>query len=94
MAKGKFARIALREAPEKLVMWPKLYRRLAAYFAAGHAGLGAFDDWMREDPVDRDDSVRMPDGELGNIHDIYEIEGDRMALRYDPWLLTIAPDPA
>lgn len=94
VAKGKFRHIGLLEDLQKLVMWPKLFRRLAAYFAAGHAGLGAFDDWMRDDTVDRDDSLRLPDGEAGNMHDIYEIDGDRMALRFDPWLLTIAPDPA
>ena len=93
VAKCKFARIPLLANLQKLVMWPKLYRRLAAYFAAGHAGLGAFDDWIREDSVDRDDFLRLPDGELGNMHDIYEIDGDRMALHFDPWTLTIAPDP-
>jgi endonuclease YncB( thermonuclease family) len=94
VGKDKSARIALLTGLQKLVMWPKLFRRLAAYFAAGYAGLDAFDDWVRDDRVDRDDAVRLPDGELGNIHDIYDIEGDRLSLRYDPWLLTIAPDPA
>jgi len=94
VAKNKYARVALLEDLQKLVMWPKLFRRLGAYFAAGYAGLGAFDDWIREDSVDRDDSVRLPDGELGNMHDIYEIDGDRLALNYDPWKLIIAPDPA
>jgi len=78
---------------EDLVMWPKLFRRLAAYFAAGHAGLGAFDDWIREDSTDRDDSLRLPTGEAGNMHDTYEIHGDVLKLREDPWKLTIAPDP-
>jgi endonuclease YncB( thermonuclease family) len=79
---------------EELVMWPKLFRRLAAYFAAGHAGLGAFDDWVRDDPVHRDDALRLPDGEAGNIHDIYEINGNALKLKFDSWKLTIAPDPA
>jgi len=77
---------------EELVMWPKLFRRLAAYFAAGHAGLGAFDDWIRADKTDRDDSLRLPDGEAGNIHDIYDVQGDSLKLNYDSWKLTIAPD--
>jgi hypothetical protein len=79
---------------EQLVMWPKLFRRLAAYFASGHAGLAEFDDWVRADPVDRDDAVRLPDGEAGNVHDIYEIAGDKLRLKFDSWKLTIAPDPA
>src|SRR5262249_4328875 len=48
---------------EALIMWPKLFRRLASYFAEGHVGLSAFDDWIREEPVGRDDSLRIPDGE-------------------------------
>jgi endonuclease YncB( thermonuclease family) len=79
---------------QELVMWPKLFRRLAGYFAAGHAGLGGFDDWVRDDPVHRDDALRLPDGEAGNIHDIYEIDGNTLKLKFDSWKLTIAPDPA
>lgn len=94
VATNRRARIATLEDLQALVMWPKLFRRLAAYFAAGHAGLGAFDDWMREDHVDRDDVLRLPDGEAGNMHDTYLIDGDYLSLKVNPWQLTIAPDPA
>jgi endonuclease YncB( thermonuclease family) len=90
----KSATIATLADLQKLVMWPKLFRRLASYFASGYAGLGEFDDWMRRDPINRDDALRLPDGEAGNIHDIYEIQGDQLRLQHDPWKLTIAPDPA
>src|SRR5262249_16568229 len=53
---------------QTLIMWPKLYRRLVAYFAEGHAGLGQFDTWVRQDPIGRDDSLRTPDGEKTNMH--------------------------
>jgi hypothetical protein len=65
----KSAQISDLATLQGLVMWPKLFRRLAAYFSEGHAGLGQFDDWIREDPVHRDDSLRLPDGEKGNMHD-------------------------
>jgi hypothetical protein len=78
---------------QELAMWPKLFRRLAAYFSEGHVGLGQFDGWMREDPVHRDDSLRLPDGEKGNMHDAYIIDGDAMKLRFNPEDLLIAPDP-
>jgi hypothetical protein len=37
-------------------MWPKLFRRLAEYFASGNVGLSGFDAWIREDIVTRDDA--------------------------------------
>jgi hypothetical protein len=76
-----------------LVIWPKLFRRLAAYFSEGHAGLGEFDNWTRRDPIHRDDSLRLPDGEKGNMHDAYIINGDSLKLRFNPEDLLIAPDP-
>jgi len=78
---------------ESFVMWPKLFRRLASYFDEGHVGLGQFDTWMRDDPVHRDDTLRLPDGENGNMHDIYLIDGDLLWLKFQPEDLLIAPDP-
>jgi hypothetical protein len=78
---------------QTLAMWPKLFRRLVAYFTEGHVGLGQFDSWMREDPIHRDDSLRLPDGEKGNMHDAYIINGDSMKLQFNPEDLLIAPDP-
>jgi hypothetical protein len=78
---------------QTLIMWPKLFRRLAAYFAQGFAGLGQFDTWVREDPIHRDDSLRLPDGEKANMHDTYSVNGNTLTLVYDPEELLIAPDP-
>lgn len=93
IGKGKSATISDLATLQNLVMWPKLFRRLAAYFAEGHAGLDAFDGWIREDAVHRDDSLRLPSGEKGNMHDAYVISGNSMTLAFNPEDLLIAPDP-
>ena len=94
VAVGRSATIASLDDAQGLVMWPKLFRRLVTYFQEGVTGLSGFDAWIREDPVRRDDTLRLPDGEKANMHDTYEIVGDRLSLRYNPEELLIAPDPA
>jgi len=74
-------------------MWPKLFRRLTAYFTEGHAGLAQFDSWIRQDPIGRDDTLRLPDGEKSNMHDTYQIAGNSLTLAFNPEDLLIAPDP-
>ena len=90
---GKTARIRNLADLQALVMWPKLFRRLSAYFREGHVGLAEFDIWVRDDPVGRDDALRLPDGEQGNMHDTYSISGDKLKLRFKPEDLLIQPDP-
>ena len=52
-------------------MFPKLYRRLVRYFKnPRHTDLAAFDTWIRDDPVSRDDTLLLPSGEFGNLHDV------------------------
>ena len=91
---GTSAAIPPLDALQDLIMWPKLFRRLVTYFQEGIVGLSGFDAWIREDPVGRDDTLRLPDGEKANMHDTYDIVGDRLSLRYNPEELLIAPDPA
>ena len=79
---------------QALAMWPKLFRRLAAYFGEGHLGLAQFDAWLRDDKVGRDDTLRLPDGEKGNMHDTYAVKGDKLLLNFKPEDLLITPDPA
>lgn len=86
------ARIRSLDELQALVMWPKLFRRLAAYFDEGHTGLSEFDAWIRQDRLRRDDALRLPDGELGHMHDTYLVEGDSLRLRFAPEDLLIAPD--
>jgi len=90
---NRAAAIADLPTLEELVMWPKLFRRLFAFFSEGHQGLGQFEDWIREDPIHRDDSLRLPDGEKGNMHDAFEIDGNSLKLAFNPEDLLIAPDP-
>jgi endonuclease YncB( thermonuclease family) len=80
---------------QALVMWPKLFRRLATYFAEGQVGLAGFDAWIRADQVQvsRDDRLRLPNGETGNLHDTYAVVGNRLQLRFQPEDLLITPDP-
>ena len=78
---------------ETLILWPKLFRRLATYFSEGHTGLGQFDIWIRQDPIHRDDTLRLPDGEKGNMHDTYIVNGDSLKLQFNPEELLITPDP-
>ena len=93
VGRGKSGDVADLAKLQDLIMWPKLFRRLSAYFSEGHAGLGQFDDWMRQDPIRRDDSLRLPDGEKGNMHDAYAINGNSLSLQFNPEDLLIAPDP-
>jgi hypothetical protein len=78
---------------EILIMWPKLFRRLASYFNAGNTGLSHFDTWLRADPIQRDDSIQLPDGSTGNMHDVIQLNGDAIQLKYEPEDLVVLPDP-
>jgi endonuclease YncB( thermonuclease family) len=89
------ARISDLSTLQTLVLWPKLFRRLADYFAEGHGGLNGFDAWLREDVTHRDDRLLLPTGEFGNMHDIVAIqENDEIKLRYEPEEVVILPDTA
>lgn len=79
---------------ETIVIWPKVFRRLVSYFGEGHVGLDDFENWLRSDPVHRDDSLILPDRELGNMHDIFEIDpvADTLIMKYAPEELIIVPD--
>jgi hypothetical protein len=62
-------------------------------FFTRHMGLAQFDLWMRQDPIGRDDTLRLPDGEKGNMHDTYILNSDSLKLRFNPEQLLITPDP-
>ena len=79
---------------ETLIMFPKLFRRLVAFFSEGNTDLGDFDTWLRRDPTNRDDRLLLPTGELGNMHDLYVVEGSRMRMTCNPEEVVILPDRA
>jgi endonuclease YncB( thermonuclease family) len=66
-----------------LVIFPKLYRRLADYFGDGHTDLAAFDTWVRAVP-ERDDPAQLPTGEHGHLHDLYQVDEGGISLRILP----------
>jgi len=74
-----------------LAIWPKLYRRLARYFDDGHAGLGNFEAWLRADSGRDDQIILLPIGELGNLHDTFEVSQDRINMVYWPEELMVVP---
>lgn len=88
------AHIANLGEAQALAMWPKLFRRLAAFFSEGNVGLGQFDTWIRDDRINRDDALRLPDGEAGNMHDTFSVAGNNLQLKFRPEELLITPDPS
>jgi hypothetical protein len=79
-----------------LVFWPKLFRRLADYFSDGNQGLAQFDAWLRQflnNPnKNRDDELWIaPIAEKGNMHDVIEISGNTISMKYWPEELIIRP---
>jgi hypothetical protein len=88
------ATISDLDALEQLVIWPKLFRRIVPYFAAGFPNFDGFDGWLRADPVDRDDELFLLDRlERGNLHDIVHAAGDTIQLTIWPEDFIISPDP-
>jgi endonuclease YncB( thermonuclease family) len=86
------ARIGGLAQLQQLVLWPKLFRRLAPYFQEGYADFAALDAWLRQDPRNRDDRLLLPNLELGNMHDLIVEDGDRVRLAYAPEDVVIVPD--
>ncbi|MEV0380351.1 lamin tail domain-containing protein [Nonomuraea sp. NPDC050643] len=85
--------IATLEDAERLVMWPKLFRRIVPFLAQA-TGFDGFDAWLRADPVNRDDELFLiPRLERGNLHDVVKGEGQRIRLTMWPEDFIIAPDP-
>jgi hypothetical protein len=89
------AAVADLAALEQLVIWPKLFRRIVPYLAAGFPSFDGFDAWLRADPVHRDDKLFLLDrNEHGNIHDVVHGAGQQVQLTVWPEKFIIDPDPA
>lgn len=80
---------------ERLVIWPKLFRRIVPYLAAGFTDFDGFDAWLRADAVHRDDQLFLiPKLERGNLHDVVKGSGQQIQLTMWPEDFIISPDPA
>jgi endonuclease YncB( thermonuclease family) len=86
------ARITGLDMLQQLVIWPKLFRRLAPYFVQGHTNFDALDAWLRADPVNRDDRLLLPTMELGNMHDLIVEDGEQIRLAFNTEDIVIVPD--
>jgi len=83
-------------ALEELVIWPKLFRRIVPYLAAGFTDFDGFDTWLRADPVNRDDALLLlaDPARPGNLHDVITAAGHTVQRTVWPEEFVIAPDPA
>jgi hypothetical protein len=80
---------------QTLVLWPKLFRRIVPYLAAGFTDFDGFDGWLRADPVHRDDALFLLDRlEPGNLHDVVQGSGATIQMSVWPEDFVIEPDPA
>lgn len=79
------------EKLEELVVWPKLFRRLVSYFKDGNSGLAGFDSWLRESSTRDDDLWIISRGELGNMHDVIDVQRNKMLMLYRPGDVIIVP---
>jgi hypothetical protein len=77
---------------QNLVLWPKLFRRLAAFYQDGNTDLAALDAWLRADPRNRDDRLLLPGPELGNLHDLIEVSGNKVWLKHKSEDVVVVPD--
>lgn len=74
----------------ELAIWPKLYRRLALYFKDDNNGLANFEQWLTD--KNKDDRVFiMSRGEHTHLHNTFDINNNRINMRYWPEDIIIYP---
>jgi len=84
-------RVAELAAVEKVNIWPKLFRRLLAYFKDGNTGLGNFDAWLRA-VNSRDDKLWIiSETRSAHLHNVIKISRGRISMTYSPEDLVIVP---
>lgn len=77
---------------KQFAIWPKLYRRIFDFFEDGNTNIADFEDWIRDGEHDRDDEVWIISrGELGNLHDVFEVTTGTLRLVVDPDNMVIVP---
>lgn len=78
------ANIADIKGLEKLVVWPKLFRRLATFFAETGDELDQFENWLRAGSARHDDGLkRLDTGARSKLSDVVTVDGD--GIKMDVW---------
>lgn len=87
----KGAKAADLASLESLAIWPKLYRRLLAYFKDKNSGLANFDHWLRA-ATSRDDKLWiLSEARAGHLHSVIKISRNTIKLTHPPEDLILVP---
>jgi len=79
------------ETLEKLAIWPKLYRRLLAYFKDRNTALTGFDAWLRASAVRDDRLWIISEARAAHLHNVVKLSRSKIAMTYPPEDLVIVP---
>ncbi len=78
-----------------LAIWPKIYRRLAKFFdddTIPHDSMEDFIAWLHDDRHTRDDRILVLEiGEILNLSDLLETEGNMAEFSREPSQLVVIP---
>jgi hypothetical protein len=87
----KGAKVRNLDDLQKVVMFPKLFRRLVSFFKSGKKDIKKFEKWLREDE-DRDDKLWIiSKAEFANMHDVIDVTGKTIKMLFAPDDLIIVP---
>lgn len=76
---------------EEISIWPKLYRRLIRFFKETSLNIEDFKSWLRSD-LDNDDQIYFfEENSLGRLHNLLEIDGNTIKMKYYPNQFMIVP---
>lgn len=78
-------------ALQKLAIWPKLFRRLLAYFKDKNADLAGFDSWLRASAVRDDKLWIISEARAAHLHNVVKLSGNKITMIYPPEDLVIVP---
>ncbi|MBP2632523.1 MAG: uncharacterized protein H6Q70_3151 [Firmicutes bacterium] len=84
ISKEKSCIIKSLEQLKDLVIWPKLFRRLAAYFSENYKDLNSFILWLKDDSENRDDDITLPNREKAKLHDMFIVQDGAINFKYLP----------
>jgi hypothetical protein len=79
------------ESLHKLAIWPKLYRRLLAYFKERNVELSGLDAWLRGSAVRDDKLWIISEARAAHLHNVIKISRNKISMTYSPEDLVIVP---